>query len=96
MENFETELIDLIDLVDFTLSSGFVDKWSFKYGKRLGRLFQVKVMKSFDSRKVIKASSLLKFLVADSGFSSEVAKNFLYDIDYEIYSPIISGSIEPL
>ena len=96
MENLDAELIDIIDLVDFTLSSNFVDKWSFKYGKRLGRIFQVKVMKSLDTRKVIKASSLLKFLVADSGFSSEVAKNFLYDIDYEIYSPIISGSIESL
>ena len=96
MENLDAELIDIIDLVDFTLSSNFVDKWSFKYGRRLGRIFQVKIMRSLDTRKVIKASSLLKFLVVDAGFSSEVAKNFLYDIDYEIYSPIISGSIESL
>tara|TARA_R110000782_G_scaffold63000_2_gene129231 strand:- start:808 stop:1098 length:291 start_codon:yes stop_codon:yes gene_type:complete len=94
MENLDAEFIDIIDLVDFTFSSTFVEKWSFKYGRRLARLFQIKVMHSLESRKVLKLSMLYKFLVVDSGFSPDVVKAFLLDIDYEIYSPIISGSLE--
>mgnify|MGYP003626985444 CR=1 FL=1 len=94
MQNLDSEFIDIIDLVDFTFSSNFVEKWSFKYGRRLARLFQIKIMKSLESRKVLKMSMLYKFLVTDSGFSTEVVKNFLLDVDYEIYSPIISGSLE--
>ena len=94
MENLDAEIVDLIDLVDFTFSSTFVEKWSFKYGRRMSRLFQIKVMHSMDSRKVLKLSMLYKFLVVDSGFSPDVVKSFLLDVDYEIYSPIISGSLE--
>lgn len=94
MHNLDSEFIDIIDLVDFTFSSNFVEKWSFKYGRRLARLFQIKIMKSLESRKVLKMSMLYKFLVTDSGFSPEVVKDFLLDVDYEIYSPIISGSLE--
>tara|TARA_R110002126_G_scaffold84465_21_gene205279 strand:+ start:1584 stop:1874 length:291 start_codon:yes stop_codon:yes gene_type:complete len=94
MENLDAEFIDVIDLVDFTFSLSFIEKWSHKYGRRLARLFQIKIMKSLESRKVLKLSMLYKFLVTDSGFSPDVVKAFLLDVDYEIYSPIISGSLE--
>ena len=93
MSNLEQDLIETIDLLNFTFSSDFVDKWSYKYGKRLPSLFQIRLLKSLDGRKPIKIESLNKFLTVDSGFNEEVVETFLEDIDYTIYSPIIQGTL---
>jgi hypothetical protein len=96
MNTLEEDLVEIIDLLNFTFSSDFVDKWSFKYGKRLPSLFQIKLLKSLDSRKPLKIKVIHKFLIVDSGFNKEVVESFLEDIDYEIYSPIISGVLSSL
>jgi len=95
-QTIEQQLIDTIDLLNFTLSVSFIDKWSQKYGVRILRLFQIRILKSLESRKPLKVKALYKFLVADSGFNPELVINLLNDIDYEIYSPIINGDIESL
>ena len=94
MNTLEEDLVEIIDLLNFTFSSDFTDKWSFKYGKRLPSLFQIKLLKSLDSRKPLKMKLVHKFLTTDSGFNKEVVESFLEDIDYEIYRPIISGTLE--
>ena len=94
MNTLEEDLVEIIDLLNFTFSSDFIDKWSFKYGKRLPSLFQIKLLKSLDTRKPLKMKIVHKFLTIDSGFNKEVVESFLEDIDYEIYRPIISGSLE--
>tara|TARA_R100001510_G_scaffold56982_2_gene63706 strand:- start:779 stop:1075 length:297 start_codon:yes stop_codon:yes gene_type:complete len=96
MNNLEQDLVETIDLLNFTFSSDFVDKWSFKYGKRLPSLLQIRLLKSLDTRKPLKLQTVYKFLVVDSGFNEEVIKSFLEDIDYRIYSPIIRGTIKDL
>jgi hypothetical protein len=96
MSTLEEDLVEIIDLLNFTFSSNFVDKWSFKYGKRLPSLFQLRLLKSLDTRKPLKLQTVYKFLVVDSGFNEEVVKSYLEDIDYEIYSPIIKGRLESL
>jgi len=93
MSNLETDLIDLMDTLEYTLSKDFLDKWKYKYGERIIRLFQIKLLDSLKRQKPIKLDSIIKFLVLDSGFSSELVNNFLNDIDYEIYSPIILGRL---
>lgn len=92
----ETEFIDIVDTLDFTLSKVFIDKWKFKYGERLIRLFQLKIFHSLRKQKPIKLNSLYKFLVNDSGYNPDVVKDFFLDIDFEIYSPIISGRLKDL
>jgi len=96
MNTLEEDLIEIIDLLNFTFSSSFTEKWSFKYGRRLPKLLQMRLLKCLDSRKPLKLQALHKFLVVDSGFSPEVIENFLLDIDYEIYSPIISGRLNQI
>ena len=96
MTTLEEDLVETIDLLNFTFSSDFVDKWSFKYGKRLPSLYQLRLLKSLDTRKPLKLQTVYKFLVVDSGFNEEVIKSFLEDIDYEIYFPIIKGKIREL
>ena len=91
MTNLEEELIETIDLLNFTFSVSFVDRWKYKYGVRLLRLFQFRMLKALDTRKPLKLNILYKFLVTDSGFNPDVVISFLEDIDYEIYYPMISG-----
>jgi len=94
MANLEQDLIETIDLLNFTFSSDFVDKWAYKYGKRLPSLFQIRLLKSLDGRKPLKIETVNKFLTIDSGFNEEVVESFIEDIDYQIYRPIISGSLK--
>jgi len=96
MATIEEDLVETIDLLNFTFSSEFVDKWSYKYGKRLPSLYQLRLLKSLDTRKPLKLQTVHKFLVVDSGFNEEVVKAFIEDIDYEIYFPIIRGRLEDL
>jgi len=96
MSNLETDLIDLMDTLEFTISKDFLDKWKFKYGERLIRLFQIKILDSLKKQKPLKLKNLTKFLVIDSGFNLEVAKNFYQDIEIDIYYPIVSGAVRDL
>jgi len=96
MSTLEEDLVEIIDLLNFTFSSKFVDKWSFKYGKRLPSLYQIRLLKSLDTRKPLKMQTLYKFLVVDSGFNKEVIESFLEDVDYEIYFPIIKGKLKDI
>ena len=91
MVNLEEELIETIDLLNFTFSVKFVDRWKHKYGVRLLRLFQVRMLKALETRKPLKLTTLYKFLVTDSGFNPELVWGFLDDVDFEIYYPMISG-----
>tara|TARA_Y100001938_G_C7911754_1_gene339963 strand:+ start:393 stop:686 length:294 start_codon:yes stop_codon:yes gene_type:complete len=94
MSNLEQDLIEVIDLLNFTFSSDFVDKWCYKYGKRLPSLFQIRLLKSLDNRKPLKVETVTKFLTVDSGFNQEVVYSFLKDVDIRIYRPIISGTFQ--
>lgn len=96
MSTLEEDLVEIIDLLNFTFSSDFIDKWSYKYGKRLPSLYQLRLLKSLDTRKPLKINTIFKFLVVDSGFNEQVVVGFLEDIDYEIYFPIIKGRLEDL
>lgn len=94
--SIETELVDLVDLLDFTLSTEFIQKWKKKYGERLLRAFQVKLLESIKSQKPLKLDNLIKYLVRDCAYNEEIIKGFLQDIDFEIYFPMISGSAKDL
>ena len=94
MNNIDNELIDLMELIEFTMSINFLDKWKMKYGERIIRLFQIKILDSLKKQKPLKLESLNKFLVQDSGFSSDLVNNFFIDFDFELYRPIILGQLE--
>lgn len=96
MESVDTEIHDLMDLLNFTLSKDFMDKWRFKYGERLVKLFQLKILDSLKNLKNIKLKTMFRFLTKDSGFSDDVVKNFFLDIDFSIYYPILVGVDEDL
>jgi hypothetical protein len=91
--SLDTELIDLMDLLENTLSKTFIDKWMPKYGERIIRLFQVKILDSLKKQKPLKIESIFKFLSVDSGFNEDLVKDFLTDVEIELYYPIVIGKL---
>lgn len=94
MDNLDTKLIDIMELVTYTLSNEFINNWKNKYSERLLKLFQINLLKSFKDQKPIKLNNLFKKLSVDSGYNTQVVESFLEDIQYDIYSPIISGDLK--
>lgn len=87
----DTDIIDFIDLVNFTLSDDFVEKWRFRFSIKFLKEFQSKVIKSLKDRKPIKIESLFKHLSNKCGYSEDQVANFFEAIDVEIYHPLILG-----
>jgi hypothetical protein len=96
IDNLDIEIYDFLDLLSFTLSKEFISKWRFKYGERMVRLFQLKILDSLKNSKTIKVKSIFKYLSTDSGFAEEAVRNFFIDIDYTIYYPILVGSVDDI
>lgn len=96
MSNIDIEIVDFIDLVNFTLSEEFIDKWKFRFSIKFLKEFQGKVIKSLKDRKPIKIESLYKHLSNKCGYSQAQVKNFFDAIDIGIYHPLILGKLSGL
>ena len=95
-ESFDERLSDFIELIDFTISSAFIDRWSKKYSKKFLKHFQVRLLKALQDERVLKLSTLFTYLHKKCRYSPEQVINFFESIDIEMYSPLISGFIEDL
>jgi hypothetical protein len=94
--SIEEEIIDLLDLLTFTLSSDFLDKWKSKYGERLLKSFQVKVIDSLKLQRPMDIQNLFKYFTVNLHYNPEIINSFFRDIDFDIYQPIIHGSLTQL
>ncbi len=88
-----TELIDLMDLLSFTTSNEFVDKWRFKFSEKFIKSFQLRFLKSLTDRKPLKKDTLYLFLRKKCGYSKDQILEFFESIDVELYNPIIRGKL---
>ena len=52
MINESIEIIEFIDLLNFTFSDSFVEKWRYKYSVAFVKKFQYKVLLSIQSKKL--------------------------------------------
>lgn len=89
MTDLDTDIVDFIDLINYTLSDQFIDKWKFRFSIKFLKEFQTKVIKSLKDRKPIKIDSLFSHLSKKCGYSSEQIKNFFEAIDISIYHPLV-------
>tara|TARA_R110000822_G_scaffold83122_4_gene196084 strand:- start:800 stop:1090 length:291 start_codon:yes stop_codon:yes gene_type:complete len=89
--NSDIELIDFMDLVNFTLHKAFVDKWRFKYSEKFIKHFQLKILESLNRQKIIKQSSLYNYLVKKCRYNGDQVDNFFESIDISIYYPLIQN-----
>ena len=87
--NTDIDLIDFMDLVNFTLHKDFVDKWRHKYSEKFIKHFQLKILESLTKQKIIKLSSLYNYLTKKCRYSGDQVTNFFTTIDISIYYPLI-------
>jgi len=87
------ELSDLMELLDFTLSSKFIETWKHKYSEHFIKLFQSKIVESLKKEKPIKINSLVLAMKKNDKYSSDQITNFLKSIDVSLYYPVIQGKI---
>ncbi len=94
MSDIDEELVDVLDLINFTLSDKFIDKWKYRFSERFLKLFQTKVLQSIKNQKPLKIQNLYNYLVTKCGYSKEQVLNLFEALDVlEIYKPIIYGKL---
>jgi hypothetical protein len=84
-----TDLVDLLDLLNFTLHEDFLQKWRHKYSERFITTFQYKVLDSLNKGKPIKKENLSNFFKKKLRYSEEQIDNFYTSIDITLYRPVI-------
>jgi hypothetical protein len=75
MSNIDEDIVDFLDLINFTLSDEFLNKWRYRFSVKFLKEFQTKVIKSLKDRKPLKLESLYKHLSKKCGYSPEQVKN---------------------
>jgi len=94
MSNVDEELVDVLDLINFTLSNKFIDKWKYRFSERFLKLFQTKILQSIKNQKPLKIQNLYNYLVTKCGYSREQVLNLFDALEVlEIYKPIIYGKL---
>ena len=90
-ENIDENIVDFLDLINFTLSSNFENKWRHRFSPAFIRLFQLKIIESMDNQKPIKRSTLYTYLTKRCKYSSEQVDNFFSAIEIDLYNPLIKS-----
>ena len=87
--NTDIDLVDFMDLINYTLHKDFVEKWRYKYSEKFIKHFQIKILESLNKQKIIKLTSLVNYLTKKCRYSPEQVENFFESIDISIYYPLI-------
>jgi hypothetical protein len=87
--NTDIDIIDFMDLMNFTLHNDFVVKWRHKYSEKFIKHFQLKILDSLSKQKILKLSSLYNYLTKKCRYSGEQVDNFFITIDISLYYPLI-------
>lgn len=96
MSNIDEDIVDFLDLINFTLSDEFLDRWRYRFSIKFLKEFQTKVIKSLKDRKPLKLESLYKHLSKKCGYSPEQVRNFFEAIDINVYHPLVLGRLSSL
>jgi hypothetical protein len=86
-------IVDFIDLISYTLSDKFIEKWRFRFSEKLIRHFQTRLLKALNDRKPIKIDTLYLFLTKKCSYSKETILHLFESIEIELYRPLVSGKL---
>jgi hypothetical protein len=89
-QDIKIQLFEFYDLLEYTLSFKFREKWKNLYSGKMIKLFQLKLLHSFKASKPIKRKSLVNYLMTKGKYSKEVIEDFFSSIDIDLYRPFIS------
>tara|TARA_R110001583_G_scaffold36080_2_gene119021 strand:- start:115 stop:423 length:309 start_codon:yes stop_codon:yes gene_type:complete len=95
-EDINQLLFEFTELLDFTLSNEFINRWKDKYSSKFLKLFQARLIKCLSDRRCLKMSTLYTFLTSKCNYSRDQVLNFFESIDIEAYRPVITGLMEDL
>ncbi len=90
-ENIDENIVDFIDLINYTLSTKFEEKWRHRFSSAFIKIFQLKILESMDNQKPIKRTTLYTYLTKRCKYSTEQVDNFFKAIEIEIYDPLIKS-----
>ena len=90
-EDINQLLYEFTELLEFTLSNEFINRWKGKYSIKFLKLFQTRLMKSMSDRRPLKITTLYTFLTKKCDYSKEQVLNFFDSVDITIYNPLIKG-----
>ena len=94
MSNIDEYLIETLDLINYTLSDKFIERWRYRFSERFLKLFQTKLLESIKNQKPLKIQTLFNYLSSKCGYSKDQVMNFFDALDIkEMYSPIIVGKL---
>jgi hypothetical protein len=83
------EIIEFIDLLDYTFSNKFIEKWRYKYSISFIKKFQYKILQSMSDKKPIKKKTLYQYLNKKCKYSTDQVDEFFDDVEIEIYYPLV-------
>ena len=78
--NTDIDLVDFMDLLNYTLHKDFVEKWRYKYSEKFIKHFQIKVLESLNKQKILKRSSLFNYMTKKCRYSPDQVENFFISI----------------
>lgn len=92
-DNLDIEAIEFLELLNFTLSNYFVEKWRHKFSVKLIKHFQNKMFDSIQKEKPLKITVLFNYLTKKCKYSEEYVHSLFESIDIDIYRPFITGRL---
>ena len=72
--NTDIDLVDFMDLINYTLHKDFVEKWRYKYSEKFIKHFQIKILESLNKQKIIKLTKNCSFLMLPGTMHMRIAK----------------------
>lgn len=88
------DIIDFMDLVNFTLSDKFIEVWRHKFSEKFLKSFQTKILEALSRQKPIKLNSLFLALQKNNKYSKSQIINFFDSINIDIYRPLVNGNLK--
>ena len=90
--DLDQEMIDFLDLINVTLSEDFIEKWRYKFSERFLKQFQEKLLGALSKGRPLKLPSLYKYLITKGNYSDFQVRQFLKNIEIDLYYPLVQGS----
>lgn len=88
-EDSGAEIFEMMDLLTFTFSNKFIDKWKFKYSESFVQAFRTKLLESIKKNKVLKKIQLENHLVNQLKYNAVQVQDFFESIELDLYYPVI-------
>lgn len=82
-------LSEFMEQINYCLSLKFKETWRYRFSTHFIEIFQEKVLKSLETRRPLKLSTLVSAYTKKHKYSIREVKNFLELVCIEEYYPLI-------